>query len=746
MSLEYPKLRGDLVISDRPGAASVVKVPQSGRYFQVGEAERAIMRLMDGTRTVEEIRRALARENDIEVDAPTLGGFVQQLARIGCLELEQRGPLAAGPRLRRSFVGTVFYWRVGAIRPDRFLTALAPRVRFFFTPAFVAIATLVVLIALFLVGSNYELFVRELRLMGTVQGILMFWLILPPLIVLHELAHGLTCKHFGGKIPTMGFILIMLSIPGFFTDVSDAWLFPQKRRRIWVTLAGPFFEMFLWALAVGAWWVTAPESLVHRLALAAVAASGAGMLFQFNPLVKLDGYYMLSDALEIPNLRARSFSFVGRRVFEAMTGTAVGTAALPRRERMIFGGYGVLAMSYSLLLLAWLALFLGSYLWDWFGPIGVGVLALLFGSLFAPPVKQMVEASQQLAKQHGGFWRRRRVQLGLLTVGVLVLLGLTVPVELRVSGKFVLEPLEQRPVTAEVAAPVVRVHVRQGQRVEAGALLLTLDAARLEEALAGARAKLAQAQEDLKIAERGARPEELEAAQAKAQVAQQELASAQDRLKRIERLKTDGALAEAEYEKQANEVGLAQKKLEAAKAELEVVRAGKSREEIERERARTAELQAQVRQAQRDLERARVIAPIAGVVVTEYPERLEGTQASVGQTLVTLHDAAMMRVAIRVPEREIADVQVNNRVELRVQSRPGLTYAGQVEEIAPVVTAADKETLLPDHVLVHSRAANEEGYLKPGMNGEARIICGDRTIVGLMMRRLVRWMRIEFWW
>src|SRR5258707_5244839 len=156
-------------------------------------------------------------------------------------------------------------------------------------------------------------------------------------VTLHEFAHGLTCKHFGGHVREIGFILIFFQ-PAFYCNVSDAWLFPQKSHRLWVTFAGAYFEIFLWAIATFVWRVTDPNTVINYLALVVVATSAVKTFFNLNPLIKLDGYYLLSDFLEIPNLRQRAFGFLGG-LFRRIWGTAghnIQETTPPERRRYRF--------------------------------------------------------------------------------------------------------------------------------------------------------------------------------------------------------------------------------------------------------------------------------------------------------------------------------------------------------------------------------------------------------------------------
>src|SRR5206468_3193858 len=120
----------------------------------------------------------------------------------------------------------------------------------------------------------------------------------------------LTCKHFGGEVHELGF-MVMYFQPAFYCNVSDAWLFPEKSKRLWVGFAGPYLELVLWALATIAWRLTEPDTWINYTSLIVMTLSGLRSFVDFNPFVKLDGYYLLSDYLEVPNLRRRSFKYVG---------------------------------------------------------------------------------------------------------------------------------------------------------------------------------------------------------------------------------------------------------------------------------------------------------------------------------------------------------------------------------------------------------------------------------------------------
>jgi multidrug resistance efflux pump len=120
---------------------------------------------------------------------------------------------------------------------------------------------------------------------------------------------------------------------------------------MWVGFAGPYFELFLWSLAIFVWRMTEPLTLVHSVATIIIATSGIKTLLNFNPMIKWDGYYLLSDWLGIPNLRTKAFRYVGNKIKWLWGGAVASAQPIPLRERRILLMYGLIAVIGSVSLL-----------------------------------------------------------------------------------------------------------------------------------------------------------------------------------------------------------------------------------------------------------------------------------------------------------------------------------------------------------------------------------------------------------
>ena len=175
----------------------------------------------------------------------------------------------------------------------------------------------------------------------SVWNLIFLWVAIYTVIAIHEIGHGLTCKHFGGEVHEIGFLLLFFQ-PCLYCNVNDAWLFDKKWKQILVTLAGGYIEFFLGAVFCLIWFVTNPNTMIHILSFQIMTVcSVATVFFNFNPLIKLDGYYLLADYLETPNLRDNSSDYVkylvSRHIFRMPEPAFEATA----REKRIYFFYGV---------------------------------------------------------------------------------------------------------------------------------------------------------------------------------------------------------------------------------------------------------------------------------------------------------------------------------------------------------------------------------------------------------------------
>ena len=485
-----PCLREDISIIQqvyRGETSFVVKDLAAGRYFRFGAAEVRVLRAFDGQRTAGEIAAALAAEG-MRVSPQAVESFARTMDGAGFLEraLEERTTLQmerlrAERHVRRRpalFRGELLRMRWSFGDPDAMLTRTLPLVDWMFGRAFVLASLAAFVLYGVLLGSRWDEFGAALAATYsfqtiTVTSVVVFWLTAALVILIHELGHAYACKHFGGEVRELGFMLIYFQ-PAFYCNVSDAWSFPERRARLWVTAAGGWIQFFVASIAAVVWWAAEPNTLLANIAVAAILVGGATtLLTNANPLLPLDGYFALTDWMEIPNLRLRAFAHFRWWVQRHVLRLDVPEPAATARERRVFLIYGTLATVYVTLVLALVASLVIGWSRDLFGAVGAVVTAAILLWLLRSRIAGWGRGTVLLVRARRDTLRRLRRPAWIAAL-VAALVLLFVPWTLTSPGEFVVGPLASRVVSTSDDGIVAQSFVREGMRVEAGSPLLRL--------------------------------------------------------------------------------------------------------------------------------------------------------------------------------------------------------------------------------------------------------------------------------
>lgn len=487
-----PRLRDDLTIVRREHQGKVhfvVKQPEEDKYYRFGEAEVALMRQMNGERTPAEIAEAAADELGGAPAAGQVADFAHKLKRLGVVErtpaekhlmLMERLRSQRRVRAGRRTKGSLLRLRFSIGDPDRFFEWFVARFPWFWSRPFVLGSLALFAVYAAIVAMRWEALWDGTVGLYTLSGFgLWDWALVYGIFLvigaIHELGHGLTTKYFGGEVHEIGAMLLYFS-PALFCNTNDAWTFEKRAHRLWVTFGGPWIQLILAALAAIAWVLTEPGTFVHRLAFLAVLVGGvSAVLANMNPLIPLDGYYALSDWLEIPNLRRRAFeywSWLGRHYLLGIDAAEPKVTPRERRALLIYGG---LAIVYSAFVMAvslfWLIAIFGRFIGPWIWVVVV-VIALRL-------ILRLAGRSRTLARAAATTWRAGFLGGGrawALLVAILLLIGLpfVLPWTFRSAGPFRVEPATRAWIRPEVGGVLDRLPVRDGDTVRAGAVLAGL--------------------------------------------------------------------------------------------------------------------------------------------------------------------------------------------------------------------------------------------------------------------------------
>ena len=447
-----------------------------GRSHRFSPAAYRFIGLMDGRRTVQELWDTL---NEQEGDAaPTQDEAIRLLGQLHAADIlicdvtpDSRELLR---RYRRSerLKWKQRIWTPLAVRfplwdPDRFLTRTLPYVRFVFTKYGAWIWLLTVGLAAILAAANWSELTENLvdRALAP-QNLFLLWLVYPVVKAIHELFHGYATKVSGGEVHEIGIMLLVL-VPVPYVDASSAWGFRDKHRRMLVGGIGIMAELFMGAIALFVWLSVEPGT-VHTVAYNVMLISGVStLLFNGNPLLRFDGYYVLVDALEIPNLGNRSNQHLGYLIQKHLFASkdADSPADTPG-ERRWFVFYGIAAFCYRIFILSVIVLYIGSR----FFAIGVLLATWAIITQVIIPVGKNLKflfSSPRLRKNRG-----RAVSVSAGIAAGLIMLLFVIPVPLWTGTQGVVWPPEQSQLRAGADGFIDQVLMPDGQAVEQGAALI----------------------------------------------------------------------------------------------------------------------------------------------------------------------------------------------------------------------------------------------------------------------------------
>ncbi len=478
-----PRLASDVQIhrhSYRGVPWHVVQDGSSTRHMGLDEGAWRIVGLMDGKRTLDEIYQALATE--LDKAAPTreiIARVVRELHAAELLEAETSSDashITARRRLHdrlrwRRLFASPFSQHIPLFDPQAWLEGWLPTIR-----PVMSLAGLLVWLAVVLVGLGVAIVPWGTIMTDPFANVLsshnLVLMVVAYLVVkvLHELGHAFATRAFGGEVHEIG-IMLLVFMPIPYVDASASSAFPEKGRRMAVAAAGIMVEVFLAVLALMVWLVVEP-GLVRDFAWNVVLVGGVStVLFNGNPLLRFDGYYVLCDALEIPNLGTRSKRYLGYLVQRYLCGAqAAESPVRAAGERFWFVLYGITSSIYRVVILTLIVLFVAQEY-----PV-VGV-ALGVWAVVAQLVLPMVRGLTGLVSSPVLAGRQLRTTLVLGGSAALVAIStFTVPLPAWTYGEGVVWLPEHAQVRAGAEGFLIRQIEPRGIHVESGTPLFALDA------------------------------------------------------------------------------------------------------------------------------------------------------------------------------------------------------------------------------------------------------------------------------
>jgi len=482
-----------------------VYVPSNSGMYTLEKEQWELAKLFDGNRSYEEIAKVYSQQTGVQYDVESVREFAASLEagdfwyktpqekniQLMQLSLEERKRRLKGKSIWSDLSDVDF----PAFNPDRFVTWLHEKTTFIYTPWFTAVSLVGLAVSAGITVAHWSQIWQDsinFYLWKRSWSDVFYMYTLGMLIVgLHELAHAHACKHYGGRVPAMGFALIYL-LPAFYTDTTEGFVHGTFQQRLTISFAGVWSEMLLYMIATPIWWVTQPGTAVHNGAYFVMILCGfMNLVVNWNPLIKLDGYYMLCDIVGINNLKEDSTAYTSGWVKKHIWRLPVEVPYIPKRRRFGFAVYALVSGAYSYMVLYIMASFTGNIVRtfspEWGFVPELGVAALIFRSRIRLLVNFMKFLYLDKKDRIRAWFTPRHTAMALAAAGIL----LAIPVwRESVAGKFVLEPVDMAVVRAHVPGRVTQVFVQEGETVAQGAPLATLANLPLESNLSSAQARL----------------------------------------------------------------------------------------------------------------------------------------------------------------------------------------------------------------------------------------------------------------
>lgn len=476
----FPALRVDLVLKPAPrdddGSPNwILHDPIAGRYLKLGWREHEIISRWN-LKHAGTIASRVCNETTLDVTASHVEQFASLLLRYGMLRADWRF-LAEINEARQTIVGQnssailtsqVLFPKFPLVRPQRFLDFTYAYVAPFFSKGFAVLTLMVLLLALFLVSRQWTEFVSTFSFLFSFEGLIATVFALAFSKVLHELAHAYASKKYGIRVPSMG-VAFLVFFPVLFTETSEAWLIPERRARIAIAAAGMLAEMAFAAFALLVWSLLDDGPLRSACFVLASTVWIMSLLVNLNPLVRFDGYFILSEALRVENMSTRATALGQYKLLRLWTGHSISdpepdTSARGRFWLLIY--FGVMIVYRLFLYLA-----IGGTLFYLFPKVvSIPALLIILSIFISKPVLNLAKKASNIATEHG------RTSFGIRSgVAALIALGvLFIPFKTTYTAPTIISPGETLDLFAPEASHIVTINAQIGDPIEKGDILVEL--------------------------------------------------------------------------------------------------------------------------------------------------------------------------------------------------------------------------------------------------------------------------------
>ena len=480
-------VRPDLVIKriDYLGVGYwVIKDPAGLKYYRLQQEQYEVLQLLDGERSLEHVRdEMLGIMPTVRLQLSDIQHLITDLHEKGLVYSNREGQGAAlikkhTEEKKKKFFNTLrslLYVRLPGWDPEAVLTMIYPFLRWMFSPIGVILFAITVLTSWGLLAVQFDSFRQELPEFQQFFGwpnLIYMWLVLGVCKIIHEFGHGLSCKHFGGECHEMGVMLLVFS-PCLYCDVSDSWMLRNKWARIMIGAAGMYIEVLLSAFAIFVWWYTT-DGMLHMLALNTFFVTTiTTVIFNANPLMRFDGYYMMSDFLEIPNLRPKA----DRLLREWFAWYCLGIESkpdpfMPETGRIWFITFAIAAAIYRWFIVIAITVFLYTVLKPYgLQSIGATLAVISVSTIIGNMVFNLYK---MISAPRIEPMSKPKIIVSLTGLGSVFAACMAIPMPLHIEATFIIEPVDVQHVYNPTPGELLKYEVDPSDWIDEGGVVATL--------------------------------------------------------------------------------------------------------------------------------------------------------------------------------------------------------------------------------------------------------------------------------
>lgn len=766
MSEKYPKLRDDLITSRQVQAGQtvyIIKDPVTNRFFRLREPEYYLASSLDGKTSQESILQNFHDKFGIAIKAEQLDAFLKGLANKNFLETflaEYEVSRTTAHDAEQSFLARILYIKLKAFDPANFLEWLYGKFRFTLTTPVVVISLVITIAGILQAISLSSDMPHTVYQIFGISSIPVIFVAVFIVVALHELAHAMVCRHFGGRVNEMGFLLLYFQVC-FYCNLSDSYMFEKKGQRILTILAGVYMQAFIGAVSILLWRVLKTGNFVSDILFLTASIAFVTLLFNLNPLLKLDGYYLLTDIAEIPNLRQKAFGYLKSMLKTAFVKPDNYRYRFSKHERRVFLVYSLLAILYSGILFYWIGGMVYRLLVGNWGGTGFLLFLALVIVIFNEPLRKLFRLpAKAFSRQGVSMPKSKRFYIWIAILAVVVALAFLFPVDLKINAPVTIEPVEkfiikggsnsqletswfmggvyQKPINrvyqfsiSDFAVLDITPTLSVGTDVDSGRILLEISSNHFQSQLEQTNAEIdkAKAEYDLLLSD----PKAAELAKAKAALDEETLRqiSIEQEYQRARKLHEQNLISEEEWERAKTSRYVQNKKVDFVQSEFDLLKAGPKSEELLKQDAEIKGLKAKAKYLEEQIASCTIRAPFAGKL----------TLFGVPGELISLAQTDSMEVNLQIPEDQIDILEVGQEIAFRVAGYPNKSFYGKIEKVITVAHNSNNNI----HFIAIGTVPNSSQLLRGGMEGYAKVYCGKTSVAKNVGRKLIRFFRVEFW-